>query len=323
MTVNLFAGTGGMSVWFSGDRGDNWQRPYSESGLYLESRIWALSSHPAEPDTLYAGTDSGIYRCSVKAKTWTHLPSAMDDLDVWSLVQSPSDPRVLIAGTQPAALFRSDDAGATWVKLPCRFAEECIYVARPRVTQILFDPSDDQKIWVGVEIDGVHLSEDGGQTWERRSDGLLSDDIHGLAVVQTPERVLFATTNKGLHRSTDEGRSWAFQSLDSPWQYTRAIVPSPSNDGTVFLANGNGPPGDAGRLLVSHDFGENWQEAPLPVEANSTPWCIAVNAADPRLVFLATNLGQLFRSQDGGATWEKLKRELGEVRALIWQDQPT
>jgi len=319
VTINLFAGTVGMSVWFSDDLGDSWRRPYSESGLYLESRVWALSGHPDAPGQLYAGTDNGIYRCDVKARKWTHLPSPMDQMNVWALAQAPSDPEVLIAGTQPAALFRSDDGGQSWRPLPCHFAEDCIYVRWPRVTQVLFDPADDRTLWVGVEIDGVHRSDDGGESWRRCNQGLASEDIHGLAVIETPRRRLFATTNKGLHISDDDGGSWQVQTLDSPWQYTRVIVPSPGRADLLWLANGNGPPGDAGRLLSSRDGGDSWQQAALPAEPNSTPWCIADNAADPELLFMATNLGQLFRSQDGGASWVKLDRELGEVRALRWQ----
>jgi hypothetical protein len=34
---------------------------------------------------------------------------------------------------------------------------------------------------------------------------------------------------------------------------------------------------------------------------------------------LATNLGQLYRSQDGGEHWQRLPHEFGEIRALHWR----
>jgi hypothetical protein len=46
MQEDLFVGTAGTSVWFGRDRGETWTRPYSESGLYIEARVWALSVHP-------------------------------------------------------------------------------------------------------------------------------------------------------------------------------------------------------------------------------------------------------------------------------------
>jgi photosystem II stability/assembly factor-like uncharacterized protein len=313
----LCVGTAGMSVWFSRDLGQTWDRPYSESGLYLEARVWALSTHPDTPGELLAGTDSGLYRWRESERRWTHLPGPLDSTCTWSLARRADDPDVIVAGTHPAALWRSDDAGLTWRRLAADLATECIFVHRPRVTQVIFDPDQRDTLWAGVEIDAIHHSSDGGAHWNRRDQGLVSGDIHGVAVVRSPQgRVLLATTNKGLHQSLDEGRTWQLRTLDSPWQYTRSIQARADGDGTLFLTNGNGPPGSTGRLLRSTDFGKTWQDVGLPGTINSTPWCVASQASCPQTVFTVTNLGQLFRSTDGGAQWIKLEREFGEVRAM-------
>jgi hypothetical protein len=44
-----------------------------------------------------------------------------------------------------------------------------------------------------------------------------------------------------------------------------------------------------------------------------------MHPADPQLVFACTNLGQVFRSEDGGESWIRLEREFGEIRALHWR----
>jgi photosystem II stability/assembly factor-like uncharacterized protein len=316
MTVNLYVGTSGLSVWFSRDLGETWKRPYSESGLYLESRVWALSGHNQTPGQVYAGTDSGLYRWDEAARQWTHLPSPLDDRCIWALAQAPDNPAVILAGTHPAGLWCSDDNGETWRQLQIEFATECIFIGKPRVTRILFDPANAKTIWVGVEIDGVYRSDDGGETWQRAADGLISDDVHDLELTGG---TLFATTNKGLHRSEDGGGNWQLQPLASDWQYTRAITPRADGSGVLFLANGNGPPGSTGRLLRSRDNGERWEDAGLPGALNSTPWCIATNPHDPMLIFVCTNLGQIFRSTDGGEAWIRLDHEFGEVRSIHWQ----
>ena len=315
----LCVGTAGMSVWFSRDLGERWDRPYIESGLYLEARVWALSVHPARPGEVLAGTDRGVYRWREHDQHWTHVFTPPDGADIWALVQAPDAADFIVVGTHPAAVWYSADGGHNWTQAQARFVDECMFVGRPRVTQLLFDPIDRDTLWASVEIDGVHRSTDRGRSWQRMSEGLGSDDIHGLAVVRNGAKLVYVTTNKGLHVSRDNGASWAFQLLDSKWQYTRTIVPRADDDATVFLTNGNGPPGSTGRLFRSRDHGAHWQDAALPGELNSTPWTIATNAADPKLIFVCSNLGQMFRSQDGGESWTRLRREFGEVRATVWQ----
>jgi photosystem II stability/assembly factor-like uncharacterized protein len=262
----------------------------------------------------------GIFRWDEAAARWEHLASPMQD--VWAIAQDPQDARVLYAGTRPAGFFRSADAGRTWEKVDVpgitTFSE--INKGPTRVTQILFDPVDAGTMWAGVEIGGIYRSDDRGRSWKFLVQGLVSGDVHGLAVVRNRAggKSVLATTNKGLHRSEDNGETWSVQKLDSPWQYTRAITPS-ADGRTLFLTNGNGPPGNSGRLLRSRDAGMSWQEIALPGKLNSTVWCVAVHPADPKLLFVCTNLGQVFRSHDGGESFTRLEREFGEVRALHWR----
>jgi photosystem II stability/assembly factor-like uncharacterized protein len=313
--IRAYAGTAGHSAWFSDDLGDTWVHPNSHSGLYLEARVWALCSHPELAELMYAGTDEGVYRWDERAARWSKLESPMRD--VWAIAQDPKNPARLLAGSRPAALFSSDDGGTRWRQLGVPGVAEFSDVNRgpTRVTQLLFDGDT---VWATIEIGGIFRSDDGGGHWQRADSGLVSADVHGSAV--TKSRVL-ATTNRGLHFSEDHGATWHYQKLNSPWQYTRAVVPS-AYGRRIFLCNGDGPPGTTGRLLSSGDEGRTWQPCELPGTLNSTPWCVAVHPADPRLVFMCTNLGQLYRSDDGGERWQRLKHEFGEVRALHWRALP-
>jgi photosystem II stability/assembly factor-like uncharacterized protein len=321
--IHVYAGTAGHSAWFSEDGGDTWVHPNSHSGLYLEARVWSFATHAATPDLMFAGTDMGVFRWNETAARWTPLPSPMQD--VWSIAQHPRHPEVLLAGARPAGFCRSDDGGISWrvLSAPGISAFSEINMGPTRVTQILFDPLDADVVWAGVEIGGIYRSDDAGEHWRLLEHGLISGDVHGIAVIASPAgAVVFATTNKGLHRSVDGGENWQFVELDSPWQYTRAIVPRADNSGVVFLTNGNGPPGSTGRLLRSRDYGACWEIVDLPGRLNSTPWCVATNPANPLLVFVCTNLGQLFRSEDGGESFVRLAHEFGELRALAWRALP-
>ena len=58
-------------------------------------------------------------------------------------------------------MYRTKDGGQTWEQAAVETAKECLAGA-PKITNITFDPRDSKTIWVGVEIDGVYRSQDGG-----------------------------------------------------------------------------------------------------------------------------------------------------------------
>jgi photosystem II stability/assembly factor-like uncharacterized protein len=339
----LFVATNGLSVWRSDDLGATIARMPSGSNLYSGSQVWALASHPALPQHVFAGTDSGLHRFDRASGQWTHLASPMDgERLVTAIALAPDDPQVIVAGTQPSAIYRSGDGGLSWARIETamrRFTTSGFYGSKTpgfadesdaadedavervkhwtRVTQVLFDPADAGRLWAGVEIDGAWASGDGGRNWQRVAQGLETDDIHGFALARDGA-ALFATTNAGLHVSRDKGRTWAFQRIDSPWQYTRSIVERPDGQGVMFMTNGNGPPGGAGRLFRSRDRGASWHVVALPGIVECSLYFLAAHPADPSLLFAAATLGQLWRSDDGGESWVPLAARLPEIRALLW-----
>lgn len=320
MKPKFYVGTVGMSVWFTEDLGETWTRPNSEHGLNNESRIWALASHPDRPDHILAGTDRGLHRWDEAGNRWHHMPSPLDQHPIWALQYAPHDPDFLIAGVSPGRLFRSTDGARSWERLNITIPVTCMFNLTSRVTQIAFDPLDQDSIWISVEIDAIHRSTDRGETWTRLGKGLTTDDVHGISVAnQNGKRLVLAAVNRGVHRSEDDGETFTRVELPTPWQYTRSVAAKASNDGTFFVTNGDGPPGSWGRLFRSKDYGLSWHELDLPGERNSTLWTISVHPFDPELIFVCSNLGQIYRSQDGGDSWVKLKREVGEIRSAHWR----
>jgi photosystem II stability/assembly factor-like uncharacterized protein len=316
----LYVGTIGEGVFRSLDGGETFRRTCE--GMFVECHVRALAVHPREPNTLYLGSEKGVFVSTDAAENWTRLPAPVDGLQVWSLHVSALRPGLILAGTCPSAIFRSEDDGKTWAEGRTDMLHDCPRLLHTRVTCLAGDPEIADRLWAGVEIDGVHRSEDGGRTWRPLGNGLSSRDIHALTVVPAPAgaRHLLAATNRDLDRSTDGGETWRPLEIGKalPWSYCRALAQIPGRPNEVLLGNGEGPPGWGGVIARSGDGGQTWKAAAMPGRANSTIWTFAVHAADPRLVYAASVSGQLYRSTDAGVSWEKLAREFGEVRALAW-----
>lgn len=321
MDVTAYAASIGHSIWFSHDLGESWNRANTNTGgIYNESRCWCLSVHPDRPGEVLAGTDIGVYRWAPDQERWNHVPSPMDGFHIQQLVQHPDDPDYIVAGTRPAALFISETGGERWTKAAVGNASESEFINTPRVTSIQFDPADRDTIWATIEIDAIWRSRDRGHTWSRLNDGLRTDDIHNMVIIDDlGDRRILCSTELGLHRSDDNGETWHFVDVPAaPWPYFRCMARRADTSGTLFLSVGDKPSGVTGLLLRSRDWGETWEDAGLPTPVNSTIWWIGTNPANPLLIFCCTIMGQIFRSIDGGDSWLKMGRELGELRQIAW-----
>lgn len=90
----------------------------------------------------------------------------------------------------------------------------------------------------------------------------------------------------------------------------------------MLASVGDRPSGETGVLLISEDGGREWRQSELSAPVNSTIWSIATHPSDPSLIFFATIFGQIYRSSDGGHSWERMPRELGEIRSIAWAPVP-
>src|SRR5215470_2689318 len=161
----ICVGTLGMGLWRSPDGGMSWARGKLWKGYQGGRSVFGLAVHPKDPRMIYAGADDGLYRSEDRGANFEHIDSPLDGYKVWRIAIDPVEPSTMFAGTAPPALFRSRDSGVRWKKLPADFSTECINVTTPRVTALVVDPSDHKFVWAGVEVDGVRVSRDGGDTW--------------------------------------------------------------------------------------------------------------------------------------------------------------
>ena len=78
MCYSICIGTIGSGLWRSPDGGDSWARV--QKGLWSESRVFGLTVHPTEPQTIFAGADDGIYKSSDGGQSFARLESPMNKM---------------------------------------------------------------------------------------------------------------------------------------------------------------------------------------------------------------------------------------------------
>jgi len=98
-------------VWKSTNGGESWQRVLS--GV---PTITAVVADPNNPNTVFAGTRTGIYKSTDGGVIWWQ--AVCPECSGYRLVFDPYLPDTLYAGGHNAAVHKSQDGGATWNVLP-------------------------------------------------------------------------------------------------------------------------------------------------------------------------------------------------------------
>ncbi len=263
----------------------------------------------------FAATKTGLYR-SEDGVSWETLDVPREE--VFSVVVSPDGNR-LYAGTHPAHLYVSTDEGEMWDELdgfqdlPSR---EEWHTPRHRneahIRSLGVHPDVPERVIAGVEVGGVHVSEDEGETWTERSDG-VHDDIHHVLVLGAEEYV--ASCGGGLYRTQDSGESWTRLDSDLDHRYFREAFAA---DERLYAAAARGPPGtwqgengaDAA-LFESGDGGETFETVSYPGAPEE--FVLAWTELDGRVLAGTTDGRVIARETDG---WTSLGTVPAAIRSL-------
>ena len=228
-----------------------------------------------------AATQSGLFH-SRSGDAWTDLGVPLSE--VYSVAAAPDGGRIY-AGTHPAHVYVSENRGRSWRELlgfrelPSR---DEWHTPRHRgeahVRSLHVHPDAPDRVIAGVEVGGVHVSDDRGETWEERKEG-VHDDVHHVLVPGPDEFV--ASCGGGLYRTRDAGRSWTRLDGDLEHGYFREAF---FRDGTLYAAAARGaPPSWSGRngadagLYESTDGGDSFEKVAYEGEPEEIvlAWAVA------------------------------------------------
>jgi photosystem II stability/assembly factor-like uncharacterized protein len=313
-------GTVGAGLWVSYDSGGRWR--HIGRGPASEGNCRALAVSPHRPGEILAATDRvGLFRSTDNAGNWERIGTDFDT-DIWSIAYDPSDDQRIFVGTSPG-IARSTDGGATFQPLQTSISDTCP-IGVSRTTNVVVDPLDPATVWASVEVDGLHRSTDGGETWA--SLGQLGpsefyNDVHGLTLRHTDGGTdVLVSTPFGFGRAADgaTGFEWhafePFQGSKNQYGYSRCVLAT--SEDTVVVCVGDYVPGRIGALEISRDGGSTWSRDPLPITPNSTMYWLATHPELPGTIVATSLFGQVYVSDDDAASWRKLDREFGEIRAI-------
>lgn len=321
--MTILVGTVGQGIMRSADGGETWRRIGIDQGLHSDALVRAVANVPARPEIVLAGTDKGLYRSDDAGGKWRPVAPILKGYSVWAVAIDPVEPQIIYAGTgtpTPAALFRSRDGGTSWEKTSMEAAETCPNVGVPRVTGIAIDPTSRRDVWVGLEVDGVRLSRDGGDSWVKINGAIPNPDVHNVAVAAGPPKTVVVVVNNDVYTSIDLGATWKALGVRDvfPWTYPRGVMVQPGSPNVIFVTIGDTTPGRIGAVMRSKDTGRTWERLPLSVDPNSAMWVVNAQPSDPQVIFAGSRYGYLYRSDDGGDSWRKLWREFSEISSVTW-----
>lgn len=321
--MRVLVGTIGQTI-LASDDGEHWQRLGPRNGIHSDGIVRTLVSHPDKSEIVFAGTDQGILRSADGGRCWAPMGGPMQGSTVWTIAFDPQNPATMFAGTGTPSvprIFRSHDAGSTWLELPVHIAPECDNVGVPRVTGIAVDPLDSRNVWVSLEVDGVRHSADGGDTWTQVDPAAIPNpDAHAVIVAPGPPKTVFVVVNNEIYASRDDGASWEPVGARErfPYRHVRDLVLEPLDPCSAWATVGDYTPGTTGGLMHTQDNGQSWQPVEMPARPNSAMWVLRAQADNPDLMFAASRYGYLYRSDDHGRSWAKLPREFSEISSIVW-----
>jgi len=222
-TGHLWDDNDERGVYKTTDGGKTWRKVLGGANRSTGCAMLAMATQ--QPATIYAtlwdfrrqawtfrsgGPGSGIFKSTDGGEHWTELTQTsvkgLPDKPYGriAIAVAPSKPQTVYAmiESSKSALFRSDDAGASWTRLDA----SQYMVWRPfYFGNLIVDPKDPEKVF---KVDGpLLLSVNGGKSFSVVSGG-AHGDFHDVWIDPDNSNTIFTGDDGGLWRSLDGGTRW-------------------------------------------------------------------------------------------------------------------
>jgi len=272
-------------------------------------------------------------------------PSADADVSlkqIWQIALGhPDEPDTLYCGVEPAALFKSTDAGESWSLVQGLYDHPhraqwmpgggglCLHTVLP-------DPSNNKRLFVAISTGGVYRTDDGGENWQPRNNGVraqfLPEDqrfpewgqcVHKIASHPSNPQRMFLQNHWGLYRSDNGGDSWTdiANGVPSDFGFAMEVDPNDANSAYIIPLESDEfrctPEGKL-RVYRTRNAGDSWEALAngLPQE-NAMETVLrdglSADSLQPTGLYFGTRNGKLFGSKDGGDSWTGILESLPPI----------
>src|SRR6516164_8976810 len=109
---------GRVGVFARPANGGEWRHALADLEAYT------VQVHPLRPDTVFAGTGDGVWRSTDRGATFVRAGFPDGGKHIWSFLVDASDPDRVYAGGSPIDVYRSEDGGKSWRRLPTPSVKE-------------------------------------------------------------------------------------------------------------------------------------------------------------------------------------------------------
>jgi len=303
------------------------ENPYEGAAAFAEMRAGfeaAAGTHPyvAAREQVERMVRANAVAPGAFARDWTFLGPSDVGGRVRALVVDPRNTNVLYAGGVSGGVWKSTDAGGSWVPLTETFANV-------GVSAIVIDPRDSNVLYVGTgefiatrfsdsPLNGVGIlkTTDAGATWRLLRATINNADfqvVHDLAISAADSNVLYASTTTGVSRSTDGGQTWqVVLQVDSESGCAEIALRTDRSPDVLLASCADFFPDG---VYLSSDGGNTWAKVIDTVNgerAGRAAIAFAPSNQDIAYASVARTVDSpagssgtlaLLRSDDGGQTW--------------------
>src|SRR5439155_12042561 len=264
-------------------------------------------AHPTVANTLYAGTERGVYKTTDGGAHWNEVTQSLGSPLVRVLAQDPNSPATVYVGTFGKGILKSTDEGASWIALPV--SETGIAISAFAIAS-----GNPSTFYAGTASGrGVLKSANSTQSWKAINTGLPGASVLALAQDPVDPLTLYAAVwQMGVLKSRDGGKTWTPGIGVSVGFFRDRLYVDPQDRNILYVLSEEG-------LYKTTDSGNSW----TLLFGGFGAIALAIDPRDSRRVYLAEDdshggitSGGVFKSEDGGATWGRASSGFYEPRLV-------